>query len=174
MLSPEFFTSGPVNNLPIAAMVTFAGLWTYFDDYGRGEDDPALVKAVVWPRRRTQTVARVAADLDEIASQELICRYQVAGVRLIHSPSWPEHQRISHPTASKLPPCKIHEPDQWAIYLRQRGDGRDRFRNHSGAIPEELGSGSGRSPPRPYAHACAGRARGSPVEINLTIQDASR
>ena len=40
MLSPEFFTSGPVAELPISAVVTFAGLWCYFDDYGRGGRPP--------------------------------------------------------------------------------------------------------------------------------------
>src|SRR5262245_11670581 len=96
MLSPEFFTSGPVNNLPVTAMVTFAGLWCYFDDAGRGEDDAALVKSVVWPRRRSQSEARVASDLAAIAAQNLICRYEVGSVRLIHSPSWQEHQKVSH------------------------------------------------------------------------------
>lgn len=45
MLSPEFFISAPVNRLSYTAMITFAGLWCYFDDFGRGEDDAALVMA---------------------------------------------------------------------------------------------------------------------------------
>ena len=147
MLSPEFFTSAPVNKLPIPAMTTFAGLWCYFDDYGRGEDDAALVKAAVWPRRRAQTEARVASDLDLIAAEELICRYEVGGERLIHSPSWDEHQKISHKTASKLPPCPVHEPDEYDFYLRQRGDGRDRFRKGSGTVRERSLNSSGPAPP---------------------------
>ena len=100
MLSPEFFSSAPVNRLPIPAMITFAGLWCYLDDYGRGEDDAALVKAVVWPRRRSQTEAKVAADLDAIEGERLTCRYEASGERLIHIPSWDEHQKISHKTPS--------------------------------------------------------------------------
>jgi hypothetical protein len=161
MLSVAFFSSRPVNELSYTAMVTFAGLWTYFDDFGRGEDDAALVKAAVWPRRRAMSEAKVAADLDLIAGRELICRYEIAGVPLIHSPSWHEHQTISHPTASKLPPCPMHEPGLYHEYLRERGDGRDRFRNHSGAAQESLLNGSGRSPPQLRAHvrtnACARR-----------------
>ncbi|SRR6266567_1242725 len=147
MLSPEFFTSGPVNNLPVTAMVTFAGLWCYFDDWGRGEDDAALVKAAVWPRRRSQTEKHVAADLDLIAAEYLICRYEAGGVKLMHSPHWSEHQKISHRTLSKLPPCPAHEPGEYDFYLHETGDGRDRFRNGSGTIPEKLRSGSGRAPP---------------------------
>ena len=74
MLSPVFFTSAPVNNLTYTAMITFAGLWCYFDDYGRGEDHAALVKAAVWPRRRQMTERKVAADLNLIAAEQLTCR----------------------------------------------------------------------------------------------------
>jgi hypothetical protein len=138
MLSPEFFSSAPVNRLPIPAMITFAGVWCYLDDFGRGEDDAALIKAAVWPRRRSQTEQRVGQDLAAIEAENLICRYEVGGVALIHSPSWDEHQKISHKTPSKLPPCPEHEPDDYAAYLRQRGDGRDRFRKDSGTSPVSL------------------------------------
>lgn len=147
MLSPEFFSSAPVNRLPIPAMITFAGLWCYLDDYGRGEDDAALVKAVVWPRRRPQTEAKVAADLAAIEGERLICRYEGGGERLMHVTSWEEHQKISHKTPSKLPPCPEHEPDEYDAYLKQRGDGRDRFRRSSGAAPEGRANHSGRPPP---------------------------
>jgi hypothetical protein len=138
MLSPEFFSSAPVSELPVTAMVTFAGLWCYFDDYGRGEDDAALVKASVWPRRRAHTEAKVASDLDAIASKRLICRYEVAGVRLIHTPSWREHQVISHPTRSRLPPCPAHELAVYKKFLEESGDGLDRFRSASGVVPERF------------------------------------
>lgn len=166
MLSPEFFTSGPVNRLSIPAMVTFAGLWCYVDDYGRGEDDTALIKAAIWPRRRSQSEAKVAADLDAIAAEGLICRY-VAGkgsakpdsevvtewsrnqpvttlLRLIHMPTWDEHQKISHKTASKLPPCPEHEP---SAYLLERGKIPERSRNGAGTEPESFAMRSGRPPP---------------------------
>jgi hypothetical protein len=149
MLSPEFFVSAPVNRLTFSAMITFAGLWTYFDDYGRGEDDAALVKAAVWPRRRSQTEAKVALDLDLIAAEDLICRYRVDGLPLIHSPSWDEHQKISHQTPSKLPPCPIHEPDDHAAYVRLHPPKLHALQNGSGTVPESLGSGS--RPPPPLA-----------------------
>ena len=146
MLSPEFFISAPVNRLPYTAMITFAGLWCYFDDYGRGEDDAALIKAAVWPRRRAQTEAKVALDLDLIAAEDLICRYHVSSVALIHSPTWDEHQKISHPSPSKLPPCPVHEPTDHAAYVRLHPPKLHSLRSDSGNAPETLGSGS-RPPP---------------------------
>lgn len=134
MLSPDFFSSRPVNNLSVEAMVTFAGLWVYFDDYGRGEDDTALVKSTVWPRRRVLTEKRVAGHLDAIEKEGLICRYVVADCRLMHIPSWPEHQKISHPTDSRLPPCPSHERDEYERFLNGSDPARARFRSETGAI----------------------------------------
>jgi|SRR6185437_5294865 len=146
MLSPEFFTSGPVAGLPVTAMITFAGLWCYCDDYGRGEDNAALVKAAVWPRRKTHTEKRVAADIDAIERARLICRYEAAGVKLLHIPSWNEHQKISHRTDSKLPPCPGHEAALYSFFLSESGDGRDKFRNGSGTAPDWFARSSGRTP----------------------------
>jgi hypothetical protein len=143
MLSPEFFSSGPVSRLPIPAMVTFAGLWTYFDDYGRGEDDADLIKAAVWPRRAQMTPRKVRADIESIAAQHLVCQYEAGNVKLLHCPSWNEHQKISHRTPSRLPPCSIHEPGLYSFFLHESGDGLDRFRNGSGKPPERIGSQSG-------------------------------
>jgi hypothetical protein len=174
MLSPEFFSSAPVNRLPIPAAMTFAGLWCYLDDFGRGEDDAALVKAVVWPRRRSHTESKVAADLDLIVAENLLCRYVTPVIhsqelvkipsrdhaeRLIHSPSWREHQRISHPTPSKFMPCPIHETELHAAYLRE-----------CTKFPESLARGS-RPPPeltRNHSRASPPRAR---VEESLRKQD---
>jgi hypothetical protein len=145
MLSPEFFTSGPVAALPLTAMVTFEGLWCYCDDYGRGEDNADLIKAAVWPRRPTHTTRKVAADLDAITTLGLVCRYQSAGVRLIHVPSWNEHQKISHRTESKLPPCPNHEAALYSFFLTESGGALERFRNGSGTARESVRNETGRT-----------------------------
>jgi hypothetical protein len=141
MLSPEFFSSGPVSRLPVTAMLTFAGLWCYFDDYGRGEDDADLVKAAVWPRRKTHTPKKVAADLDAIAAEELICRYEAARVRLMHSTTWDEHQKISHPTASKLPPCPKHEPELYDRFMGRSGAARNGSGPHEAPAEQQYSEG---------------------------------
>jgi hypothetical protein len=143
MLSPEFFTSGPVSELPLSAMITFAGLWCYVDDYGRGEDNADLVKAAVWPRRTSHTKKHVASDLDAIFGMHLICRYESSGVHLMHIPSWSEHQKISHRTDSKLPPCPGHEAALYSFFLSESGGALDKFRNGSGTAPDWFAKSSG-------------------------------
>lgn len=138
MLSPEFFTSWPVNRLPIPAMVTFAGLWVYFDDYGRGEDDTALIKAAVWPRRRTISERTIAAHLGLIEAEHLICRYEIAGYPIMHSPSWHEHQKISHRAEPRLPPCPDHERGLHEDFRRDSGGALEKFRSGSGVTPRQF------------------------------------
>lgn len=127
-LKAEFFTSETVNALSSdRCRLTFAGLiCTYVDDFGRGKDDPRLIKAAVWPLRDDLSAEDVAADLTELSTKGLIVRYDDTssgrrGLRrgqtrtrrdaplkptctYLALPSWREHQRVSHPSKSKYPP----------------------------------------------------------------------
>ena len=60
-IKPETFTSEDVNSLTLPARWTFAGLWCYVDDEGRGRADPRLVKASVWPIDDAVTATDAAA-----------------------------------------------------------------------------------------------------------------
>lgn len=138
MLAPEFFTSSTMNHLPIQTMLTFAGLWCYADDYGRGEDDETLIKAAVWPRRRSVTEKKVRADVDLLVSAGVLCRYKVNGYALLHVTAWHEHQKISHRAAPKLPPCPSHEHGLWAQFQKDDDPALAKFRDASRGIPEGL------------------------------------
>lgn len=116
MLSEEFFTSGTVNQLTIPAMVTFAGLWVYLDDAGRGEDNTLLIKAKVWPRRKQVSEAKVAGHLDELTTLGMVCRYGFSGLSLLHVIHWSDHQKPQHPTPSRFAPCSLHEPEGFAAF----------------------------------------------------------
>lgn len=111
-IKPEFFTSLTVAGLPLTARLTFIGVWTYADDFGRGVDDPRLVRAAVWPLDE-RTVAEVEADMTAIAEAGLIRRYEVDGRRYLTVTGWAEHQKVSHPTPSKIPaPVKNGRPTE--------------------------------------------------------------
>lgn len=138
MLSPEFFTSATMNAVSIEAMVTFAGIWTAFDDFGRGEDDETLIKAAVWPRRRPITEKKVRGYIDELVASRVLCAYAVNGIHLLHVTSWREHQKISHPTKSKLAPCQEHEPEAWSAFAIDDDHALAKFRSDSGTAPERI------------------------------------
>jgi hypothetical protein len=142
MISPEFFTSHAINSLKIDTAMTFAGIWCYADDYGRGEDDVDLIKATVWPRRREQSIKRIQDHLDVLAERGLICRYEVNGYRLLHCPSWSEHQKLNRPTPSRIAPCPIHEADDYAEFLSSSDTRTEKFRNFSREAHESLMSKS--------------------------------
>lgn len=131
MIHPDFFTSATMNALTVQQMLTFAGIWCWADDFGRGEDDESLVKAAVWPRRKAITDTKVRADLDALIAHGVLCGYEVAGERLVHVVNWQEHQKVSHPTKSKLAPCPTHEPDEWEKFTSGDFPAMSRFRSDS-------------------------------------------
>ena len=142
MLSPEFFTSSTINELPIQAAMTFAGLWCYCDDYGRGEDDVTMIKATIWPRRRAISERKVAEDLAILADAGLICRYQVQDHALLHVISWSEHQKPAHPTASKLCPCYEHERAARTKFFESDAPYVQKYRSDSRGAHESLANDS--------------------------------
>lgn len=142
MIHPDFFTSATMNALTVQQMLTFAGIWCWADDFGRGEDDESLVKAAIWPRRKSITEAKVRADMDALVAHGVLCRYEVAGESLVHVTNWNEHQKVSHPTKSKLAPCSVHEVDEWEKFVAGDFPAMARFRSDSRITHERFRSAS--------------------------------
>jgi hypothetical protein len=136
-IKPDAFKSDSLAQVPRGVRWTFAGLWTYADDYGRARDDVRLVKAELYALDDEVPLALVADDLRQLAEIGCICRYEVEGKPYFHLPRWKDHQRVSHPTDSKIPACP-------------RCDRED-----SGEIPEEFVK-----PPEPLRPERKGKEQG--------------
>lgn len=108
-IKPDAFKSESLSTVPREMRWTFAGLWTYSDDAGRGRDDVRLIKAELYPLDDAVSLAVVGADLEHLAGIGCVCRYEADGRKYFHMPAWLEHQRINRPTPSKLPPCPKHD-----------------------------------------------------------------
>lgn len=108
-IKPGIFSSLTVCAWPVEVRWTFAGLFTYVDDYGRGIDEVRLVKSELWPLDDKVTPKRVGEHIDAIEETGPLCRYEVDGRQYLHITSWAEHQRVNRPTKSKIPPCPHHE-----------------------------------------------------------------
>lgn len=114
-IKPEVRKSRTVSSWPRDVRLLWIYLWGYLDDEGRGEDDLQLIKAECFPRDRDVTEKKLDAWIQIIATtksyeddQPPICRYDVDGIGYLHAPKWKQHQRISHPLESRIPPCPTH------------------------------------------------------------------
>lgn len=134
MIHPGFFSSATLARMDPRTMVLFAGLWIYCDDYGRGEDDPTLIAASVWPRRRDIGEKEVEDDLSILAEAGVLHRYTVGGDNFLHVTSWHEHQRVSHPSSPRVPPCPLCQPDTYKDWWRDHDTQTDRWRRAEKAL----------------------------------------
>lgn len=126
IISPELLTSESVAALPFRTRLGWIALWMYVDDYGRGRDNAALIKAHSWPLDRGVTERKVASDLALFDAAGMICRYSVSDQAFLHLPKWSEWQKISHPAKSPIPSCPAET----------RPGGHTTLRSPSGNLPE--------------------------------------
>lgn len=111
-IKPELRTSLTVAEWPREVRYFFALLWGYLDDHGRGVDNNRLILADCFPLDRDLDEHVIDSWLNMIADSGPLCRYEVNGRQYLHAVNWREHQKPSHPTDSRIPPCPRHEmPD---------------------------------------------------------------
>lgn len=104
-IKPEFFRSKLLAGCSPRARLTFIGLWMLADDEGRYEYEPELLKADLWPWEADVTAKEADACVLELEARGRVCMYQHAGKTYLHVVNWHEHQKISHPSSSRLPAC---------------------------------------------------------------------
>ena len=114
-IKPEIYRDRQIARISRGARWTFAGLCSAADDEGRYEDDARLLKADVYPLDDI-TASDVEADLAEMETAELICRYETNGHRYLHILRFrdddvdkqersPWGQRPQKPQPSRHPAC---------------------------------------------------------------------
>lgn len=108
-VKPELFTSEDVAALPLPTMVSWIGLWTQCDDWGRAQDTAKVLNGALWPLRVEHTWEDMEEDLSILAERGMICRYEVAGRRYLHVVTWRQHQ-MTRSTRPLHPGCPEHHP----------------------------------------------------------------
>ncbi|MGH4028742.1 hypothetical protein ACQB60_07380 [Actinomycetota bacterium Odt1-20B] len=109
-IKPEAFASESLAAVSVAAERTFFGLLTQADDHGRFRDQPAVIAGLLWSLRAEHGPVDVEDDLNQLAAQSLICRYEGDdGKRYLHIVTWSLHQRINRPSGVRHPACPRHE-----------------------------------------------------------------
>lgn len=138
-IKPEVRRSRTVTSWPRDVRLLWNYLWCYLDDGGRGEDDLALIKAECFPRDRDVTETKLDGWLWLIAEKQPdppLCRYTVDGLDFLHCTNWREHQKISHPKPSTIPPCPVHELHISGLIRSRDGQATHHIPNESGNPPE--------------------------------------
>src|SRR5205823_3716731 len=110
----------------------FLGMLNESDDEGRQLGSPRRVAGAVFPNDEDVTAKMIVRWLVELERERFIVRYTVADVAYVLIPGFMSHQRVAHPSPSKLP-----SPSR---------DSRESLTNGSGESHEtfapDLGSGS--------------------------------
>lgn len=101
---PEFWKSRAVKRLPDRQKLVWMGLWNYVDDYGRILDEPGLIAGDLWAM--DLNAKQMNEALTGLHDRGRIIRYIVDDEGYIQVTGW-DHQKISHPTDSNIPPVPI-------------------------------------------------------------------
>ncbi len=127
-VKPELFLDGKLAQISIEARYLYVGLFTEADDEGRMLASTKRIAGSIFPHDDNIGPEQVAAWLAELEQLGRIIRYADTETQYFYLPYFLRHQRISHPSPSRLP-----EPPEELLSL-------------SGDCPEylgpELGSGT--------------------------------
>jgi hypothetical protein len=131
-VKPEFWGAPKTARVSRDARLLFLGLLNESDDEGRQLGSAKRIAGVVFPNDSDVSEPQVDAWLTELERVHLIERYVVDRIAYVLICGFVEHQKISHPSPSRLPKPSGVSPEALPKY--------------SGSVPEvflpDLGSGS--------------------------------
>lgn len=101
-VKPEFPVSESMGRVSRDARLCFVELFTVADDEGRLRAAPQLLTGGLFPYD-ADAPDKIDGWLSELEREGCIRRYTVGGTRLLQIVNWRRHQRIEHPSRSRLP-----------------------------------------------------------------------
>ena len=102
-LKPECMQHRKVGRLSHLTFRLWIGLITQADDEGRVVAELEQLRVLFFGYFPRVTTQHVKVARDELSESGLVTVYRVNEVDYAYLPSWRDHQRISHPSPSKLP-----------------------------------------------------------------------
>lgn len=103
-MKPEFWGHPKIARLSRDARLLFLGLLNESDDEGRQLASPRRIAGAVFPNDEDVTTSMLEAWLSELERERMILRYEVNEQRLLCIVGFDEHQKVTHPSKSHLPP----------------------------------------------------------------------
>lgn len=101
-IKPEFCQSETIGKLSRDARLLFVQLWTVVDDEGRARGAPRMLASLLFPYD-DDAPALIEGWMIELEKVGCIRRYSSEGSSYLDIPQWLLHQKIDHPTKSRLP-----------------------------------------------------------------------
>jgi hypothetical protein len=102
-IKPEFPQSESIGRLSRDARLLFVMIWTIADDAGRARAASRMLASLLYPYD-DDAPSLIDGWLDELERHDCIRRYEVDGSRYLEIVNWLKHQKIDHPSISRLPP----------------------------------------------------------------------
>src|SRR6202035_678860 len=102
-IKPEFPQSETIGRLSRDARLLFVLLWTIADDAGRARAASRMLASLLYPYD-DDAPSLIDGWLDDLEHHDCVRRYEVDGSRYLEIVNWLKHQKIDHPSASRLPP----------------------------------------------------------------------
>jgi hypothetical protein len=85
------------------ARLTFVLLWTIADDEGRLRGNSRMLASLLFPYDN-DAPGKIDKWLSELEKENCVVRYKVDGDHYMEIRNWLSHQKIDHPTKSKIEP----------------------------------------------------------------------
>ena len=118
----HFFNHLEVLELDIVARYLLIGLLCEADDYGKFNNNPAMLRAHIFPTDKISE-SKIRGYIDTLEKKGIICCYKVANREFAHFPYWLStgwflKQRMDHPREEVIPLCPGHGgPSKEVNYL---------------------------------------------------------
>lgn len=156
-IKPELWDSADVLALDDSGQALFVWLISQADDAGRLHADAHHIA-----RRRHRSQAVIEKRLQQLEAHGMICRYEQDGASYIALSNWSAHQRVDHPTPSRIP-----DPPSSRGFASPREDSRVSARAPADrTVPE----GSNRKGPEGTAdHARTSARKGTEKQTRATV-----
>lgn len=123
-IKPGFWQDSRLARLPALTRLVYICLWSMADDDGRIEGDAETVWHFGFPREKVEDISRALAKLRE--ESRVVMYRGNDGVDLMFLPFLRKHQKIDHPTASKLPAPPTLTSDSRSFASDHRGLAKSR------------------------------------------------
>jgi hypothetical protein len=116
-IKPEFQNSASMGRVSRDARLTFIELWPQCDDAGRVRGSSRMLASILFPYD-DDAVGKMDSWLAELAAQDSIIQYEVDGEQYLAVKAW-WHQKIDHPSPSKLPAPPDEKPKKTKARVRE-------------------------------------------------------